>query len=73
MKPLVLRSLSVAVFAILLPTVALAQRDLHWSALQVTASLDATGTLHVAEVHTMVFTGDWNGGERTFNIRPRQN
>jgi hypothetical protein len=20
----------------------------------------------------MVFTGDWNGGERTFDIRPRQ-
>ena len=25
-----------------------------------------------AETQTIVFTGDWNGGERRFNIRPRQ-
>jgi hypothetical protein len=58
--------------ALLLPSVALAQRSLHWDAIEVEARLDATGRLHVAETQTMVFTGEWNGGERTFNIRPRQ-
>ena len=52
--------------------VALAQRQLHWDALDVEARLDADGVLDVVERHTMVFTGDWNGGERVFNIRPRQ-
>jgi hypothetical protein len=46
------------------------QRELHWEALEVDARLDAVGTLHVNETHRMVFTGDWNGGERTFNLRP---
>ena len=61
-----------AVIALLLPTAAFAQRELHWDALQVNAHLDANGTLQVVETQTMVFTGDWNGGERVFNIRPRQ-
>lgn len=51
---------------------ALAQRQLHWDRLDVEAKLEADGTLSVVETQTMVFTGDWNGGERTFNIRPRQ-
>jgi uncharacterized membrane protein YgcG len=49
-----------------LPAVAGAQRSLHWTDLDVTASLDADGRLRVSERHTMVFDGDWNGGERTF-------
>ncbi len=36
------------------------------------ATLDANGTLHVTETQTMVFTGTWNGGQRIFNVRPRQ-
>jgi Predicted membrane protein (DUF2207) N-terminal domain len=56
-----------------LPAVsAFAQRELHWSNLEVSAHLNADGTLNVAETQTIVFTGDWNGGERKFNIRPRQ-
>ena len=55
-----------------LPDSAFAQRELHWSSLEVTAHLDASGTLNVTEAQTIVFTGDWNGGERTFDIRPRQ-
>ena len=50
----------------------LAQRQLHWDELAVTARLDANGVLDVEERQVMVFTGDWNGGERLFNIRPRQ-
>src|SRR4029453_14131804 len=56
-----------------LPAVsAFAQRELHWDSLEVTAHLNADGTITVAETQTIVFTGDWNGGERKFNIRPRQ-
>lgn len=54
------------------PTVVHAQPSLGWDRLDVTAHLDADGTLHIVETHAMVFTGDWNGGERAFNIRPRQ-
>ena len=51
---------------------ALAQRELYWDAVDVDARLDASGRLYIDEVQTMVFTGDWNGGERVFNIRPQQ-
>ena len=67
-----MRTLRLMLLALCLPATAFAQRELHWDALQVTAHLDSRGTLHVVETHTIVFTGDWNGGERTFNIRPRQ-
>ena len=67
-----MRTLRFTLLALCLPAVAFAQRELHWDALQVTAHLDSRGILQVVETHTMVFTGDWNGGERTFNIRPRQ-
>src|SRR5262249_16763304 len=72
MKPCSLRVLGLASLLLCFPVTALAQRDLHWDALEVTAHLDANGHLQVSETQTMVFTGDWNGGERTFNIRPRQ-
>lgn len=65
-------SLLVALVWAFAPGAAWAQRELHWEALDVDARLDARGTLHVVERQTMVFSGDWNGGERRFNIRPRQ-
>ena len=49
-----------------------AQRALHWSRLDVVAHLEADGTLDVSETQTIVFTGDWNGGERRFIVHPRQ-
>ena len=52
--------------------VARAERQLHWRALDVAARLDADGRLHVVERHAMVFTGDWNGGERVFRLFPGQ-
>ncbi|HUR20345.1 MAG TPA: YdeI/OmpD-associated family protein, partial [Vicinamibacterales bacterium] len=55
-----------------LPSSALAQRQLHWARLDVAAHLNADGTLTVTETQTMVFTGDWNGGERRFRLEPRQ-
>jgi len=52
---------------VFLPGTALAQRELHWDRHDVEARLDAAGRLRVTETHAMVFTGDWNGGERKFN------
>ncbi|MGE5276756.1 MAG: hypothetical protein ACM3SU_07160 [Acidobacteriota bacterium] len=47
-------------------------RELHWRAVDVRARLDSAGALHVVERQAMVFTGDWNGGERIFRILPGQ-
>lgn len=47
-------------------------KSLHWRALEVTAELDADGRLNVRERHDMVFTGDWNGGERRFELHKGQ-
>jgi hypothetical protein len=65
-------ALAVCVLASIMTAPLLAQRQLHWDELAVTARLDANGVLDVEERQVMVFTGDWNGGERLFNIRPRQ-
>ena len=46
----------------------LGARELHWDLIEVTARLDAAGTLHVRERQHYVFTGDWNGGERRFRV-----
>src|SRR5436189_6309958 len=56
-------------FALIIFAAALAaadSRSLRWSRLAITAHLDADGRLHVQERHSIVFDGDWNGGERTF-------
>jgi hypothetical protein len=45
------------------------EKAFRWADLAVRARLDAEGVLHVEERHAMVFTGDWNGGERRFNLR----
>ncbi|HEX8616132.1 MAG TPA: hypothetical protein VF911_00990 [Thermoanaerobaculia bacterium] len=47
-------------------------KTLHWNAIDVEARLDRDGNLHVSERQQMVLDGDWNGGERTFNLRPGQ-
>ncbi|HWN45444.1 MAG TPA: hypothetical protein VNW71_24675, partial [Thermoanaerobaculia bacterium] len=47
-------------------------RSLAWDEIAVTARLDATGKLHVRERQTIVFNGDWNGGERSFLQRLNQ-
>jgi uncharacterized membrane protein YgcG len=47
-------------------------RSLYWDRLEVKARLDRDGRLHVVERQAYVFTGNWNGGERIFNIRPEQ-
>ena len=44
-------------------------KTLRWRDFAVTAHLDSAGRLHVSERHTILFDGDWNGGERTFHRR----
>ena len=65
------RTLSLLLF-LLTPAGLLAQKVLHWRRLDIAARLDAKGVLHVAERQAIVFTGDWNGGERTFRLEPGQ-
>src|SRR6186713_812913 len=67
------RHRTIALLPVLLLAAALAAaKDLSWRALDVKARLDEEGRLHVVEKHAMVFTGDWNGGERIFRIGPGQ-
>ncbi len=47
-------------------------RTLDWPSFVVDARLDSAGRLHVLEAQTIRFTGDWNGGERQFNVRSGQ-
>ena len=47
-------------------------RTLHWRSVEVQATLDGDGVLHVLERQNIVFDGDWNGGERRFRLEPGQ-
>ncbi len=62
-----------ALLLLLLPASLWSQpRSLHWQSLEVEARLDGDGRLHVRERHHMVFTGDWNGGQRGFRLESDQ-
>lgn len=63
---------ALAATALLLTASPAPARELYWKSLEVGATLDAEGVLHVVERQHMVFTGDWNGGERQFDARPGQ-
>ena len=56
----------------LAPAALFAEKSLFWRRMDVAARLDGQGILHVAERQAIVFTGDWNGGERKFRILPGQ-
>ena len=43
-------------------------KSLYWKSIDVNARLDREGILHISERQKMVFDGDWNGGERRFNV-----
>ena len=60
------------VLLLLLVALPIFAKSLHWSAVDVNARLDADGRLHVVERQQIVFDGDWNGGERDFDLRPGQ-
>jgi uncharacterized membrane protein YgcG len=71
-RPGRLRPLPAALVLALAAAPAVAERQLSWRPLAVEARLDGDGALQVRERHTMVFTGDWNGGERIFRLGPDQ-
>lgn len=60
--------IAVSLLAYLATAPAFAERTMYWKELAVSARLDAEGVLHVQEAHTIVFSGDWNGGERIFSV-----
>lgn len=60
------------IVALLFVAASATARTIHWPEVNVTARLDAEGRLHVREEQRTVFDGDWNGGERTFNLRDKQ-
>ena len=61
-----------AILVLLSAAAAVAAKEFAWRAFDVRARLDASGALHVVETQTIVFDGDWNGGERTFRVFPGQ-
>ena len=68
----VLRSVFFFLFILLAVPGVLGARSLYWQDMNVSATLDRDGRLHVLEQQTMVFSGAWNGGERRFNLRSGQ-
>lgn len=68
----ILRTLPVLFALLAMPAELLAEKSLYWRRLDVVARLDSQGVLHVAEKQAIVFTGDWNGGERKFRLGPGQ-
>ena len=62
----------IGLFVLLAAATALPAKELAWKSIDVRARLDEKGALHVVETQTMVFDGDWNGGERVFRVLPGQ-
>ncbi|HMN10342.1 MAG TPA: DUF2207 domain-containing protein, partial [Gemmatimonadaceae bacterium] len=54
------------------PSLGAQERAPHGPSIPVGARLDRDGVLHVRETQAMRFTGDWNGGERRFNVNAGQ-
>lgn len=69
---LALTALAAALALTAAPAPAQDAKTLDWPAFAVDARLDSSGTLHVRERQTILFNGDWNGGERVFVVRPGQ-
>ena len=47
-------------------------RALYWQDFAVEAHLAGDGKLHIKEKQQIVFNGNWNGGERQFNVQTGQ-
>lgn len=43
-------------------------KSLYWDKIEIKAFLDNSGVLHIREYQTYIFNGDWNGGERYFDL-----
>lgn len=57
------------IFLLLFAAAALGGDELRWRSLDVEAKIDDDGTLRASERHTMIFDGEWNGGQRTIPLR----
>jgi uncharacterized membrane protein YgcG len=68
----ILRTFPAFLALVAMPAGLLAEKSLSWKRVDVIARLDSQGVLHVAERQAIVFTGDWNGGERKFRLGPGQ-
>jgi len=44
-------------------------RALSWPSVSISAHLDSSGALRVLERQTILLSGDWNGAERTYDLR----
>jgi uncharacterized membrane protein YgcG len=64
----VLGRLSLVGIAIAFLATPLAARELEWRVVAVDALVEESGALLVRERQVMIFTGDWNGGERRFRL-----
>lgn len=60
---------SLLLFVLFSPSLTQA-RSLYWQDINVLATLDDIGRLHIREQQTIVFSGKWNGGERKFFLLP---
>jgi uncharacterized membrane protein YgcG len=67
-----MKLLRVLLALLIVASPAAGQRTLRWSDMRVDARLAEDGTLRIVETQTIVFSGDWNGGERVFDLRRRQ-
>lgn len=67
--PSLSRLFCAALFALSAVDVSAEDKRLDWRRLDVVATLDRDGRLHLVETHAMLFNGDWNGGERRFHVR----
>lgn len=70
-QPHTLAFIALVVFLYLAPQLVQA-RTIEWEKIVVSAKLDKDGGLSIQEDQTMIFNGDWNGGERFFRVEPGQ-
>ncbi len=61
-----------ALATLLLTAAPAAARTLFWESIEVEARLHGDGRLRVLERQLIVFSGDWNGGQRAFRVLPGQ-
>ncbi len=62
----------VAAIVLHAPSVRAQERTIEWPSIHVNAHIDANGNLRVRETQTVVYNGEWNGGQRTFTVALQQ-
>ena len=70
--PLALLPILLVVVVLHAATLGAQERTIQWPSMTVQAHLDADGHLQVKETESIVYNGDWNGGERRFSVSLQQ-